>query len=298
MIWFCIVCLMLCLSSFIILLTYRAQIKKMNQQLKFIRTHQTNLLLTNEIYSLEINVLIQEINDLIEEKRKLKVKQQAKEEEMKEIYTNLSHDIRTPLTSLDGYIQLLSESSNKEDQTKYVKIIEERIKSLKEILDELFLYSKLKNDNFKFEYDYINFTKIIWDTLFSFYEELKKLSIEPVVQITEEEIYVYGNETAFRRILQNIIKNSLVHGKKDFIIRLERKEKQLFLEISNELCEEFSIDIDQIFQRFYKADMARNQSSTGLGLAIAKEMVERMNGEIKAEIVDNYFIIRIAFPIN
>lgn len=79
---------------------------------------------------------------------------------------------------------------------------------------------------------------------------------------------------------------------------MERKEKQLFLEISNKLCEEFSIDIDQIFRRFYKADMARNQSSTGLGLAIAKEMVERMNGEIKAEIVDNYFIIRIAFPIN
>lgn len=213
-------------------------------------------------------------------------------------YTNLSHDIRTPLTSLDGYFQLMEECENVEDQRRYLNIIHERIHSLNEMLEELFMFTKLKNESYSLELTPCCINRILKETVFSYYDDWVRRGIQPDIQITEELLSIAGNKQGLHRVIQNVIKNGLDHGEKKISIVLERKQERAVLRISNQVIHSEQIDIEHVFDRFYKADVARSKTSTGLGLSIAKELVKRMNGEISAKTEKNEFIIEMRFPLS
>ena len=212
-------------------------------------------------------------------------------------YTYISHDIRTPLTSLDGYIQLMEECENIEDQKRYLSIVHERIHSLNEMLEELFTFTKLKNESYRLELMPCCMNRILKETVFSYYDDWVRMEIQPDIQITEEQLYIHGNRQGLRRVIQNVIKNGLDHGEKKISIELERNQNQAVLRISNQVAHSEQINIDHVFERFYKADAARSKTSTGLGLSIARELVSRMNGEIGAKIEKEEFIVEMRFPI-
>ena len=244
-----------------------------------------------------IGKLSDKLNELLELRRKEKQHYQEKEALIADTYTNLSHDIRTPLTSLDGYFQLMEECENIEDQKRYLSIIHERIHSLNEMLEELFMFTKLKNESYSLELTLCCMNRILKETVFSYYDEWVRMEIQPDIQITEEQLYIHGNRQGLRRVIQNVIKNGLDHGEKKISIVLERDQNQAVLRISNQVTHPEQINIDQVFERFYKADDARSKTSTGLGLSIAKELVSRMDGEIEAKIEKKEFIVEMNFPI-
>ena len=210
--------------QFIIMWKYQRQVKDICRQLAFLMKHDSNMLIQREFDLGGIGTLSDRLNELLELQRKEKQRYQEKEALIADTYTNLSHDIRTPLTSLDGYFQLMEECENVEDQRRYLNIIHERIHSLNEMLEELFTFTKLKNESY---------------------------SLELAV-----------------------------------------------LRISNQVIHSEQIDIEHVFDRFYKADVARSKTSTGLGLSIAKELVKRMNGEISAKTEKNEFAIELSFPLS
>lgn len=127
---------------------------------------------------------------------------------------------------------------------------------------------------------------------FSYYDEWVRMEIQPDIQITEEQLYIHGNRQGLRRVIQNVIKNGLDHGEKKISIVLERDQNQAVLRISNQVTHSEQINIDQVFERFYKADVARSKTSTGLGLSIAKELVSRMDGEIEAKIEKKSLLLK------
>ena len=135
--------------------------------------------------------------------------------------------------------------------------------------------------------------RILKEAVFSYYDEWKKQGICPDISITEEMLYISGNKQGLRRVIQNVIKNGLDHGEKNISIKLTREDNYALLKISNYTEHPENIDLSHVFERFYKADVARGRASTGLGLSIAKELVERMNGDISARIQGNDFIIEI-----
>ena len=236
------------------------------------------------------------LNEWLELKRREKKEYLKKEEMISDTYTNLSHDIRTPLTSLDGYFQLMETCEDQEEQRRYMKIIQERIGSLKEMLEELFTFTKLKNDSFHLEMSSCCINKILKDTIFSYYDEWTGRGIEPEIQITDKLLFMNGNVQGIQRIFQNIIKNGLDHGEKKISISLEEVENNIRIQIKNQVCHVEKINVDQVFERFYKADEARSKTSSGLGLSIAKELVLRMDGKISARIEGNEFCVEIVFP--
>ena len=257
-----------------VLVKIRAQLRDINEQLDFLCEKDTNMLLLTDTY------------------------------------TNLSHDIRTPLTSLDGYFQLLRDETDKSAQEHYIDIIQERITSLKDMLEELFMFTKLKNDSFKLELSNCCVSRLLKQTVFSYYEEWKKQGIEPSLDICEDTIFIIANVQALRRVFQNVIKNALVHGQKSICIQMkqqdscncrasdyERTSKNSIVHIlvSNDVKNPDDIDVDKVFERFYKADEARSISSSGLGLSIAKELVERMGGSIEARLEGKRFVVEIQF---
>ena len=277
--------------QFIIMWKYQRQVKDICRQLAFLMKHDSNMLIQREFDLGGIGTLSDRLNELLELQRKEKQRYQEKEALIADTYTNLSHDIRTPLTSLDGYFQLMEECENVEDQRRYLNIIHERIHSLNEMLEELFTFTKLKNESYSLELTPCCINRILKETVFSYYDEWVRMEIQPDIQITEEQLYIHGNRQGLRRVIQNVIKNGLDHGEKKISIVLERDQNQAVLRISNQVTHPEQINIDQVFERFYKADVARSKTSTGLGLSIAKELVKRMNGEISAKTEKNEFII-------
>lgn len=281
----------------IIMWKYQRQVKDICRQLAFLMKHDSNMLIHREFGLGGIGMLSDRLNDLLELRRKEKQYYQEKETLIADTYTNLSHDIRTPLTSLDGYFQLMEACENVEEQRRYLNIIHERIHSLNEMLEELFMFTKLKNESYRLELTSCCINRILKETVFSYYDDWVRREIQPDIQITEEQLYIDGNKQGLSRIIQNVIKNGLDHGEKKIRIVLKREQNRAVLRISNQVIASEQIDVEHVFDRFYKADAARSKTSTGLGLSIAREFVRRMNGEIGAKIEENEFIVEMSFPI-
>jgi signal transduction histidine kinase len=275
--------------------TYRRQMKNICRQLSFLMKKDSNMLLTGDVRIGGIGKLLDTLNDYLLIQRKKERYYQEKEKTIANTYTSLSHDIRTPLTSLDGYFQLLETSDTEEEQKKYITIIQDRIKSLKDMLEELFTFTKLKNASFQLELSKCCINQMVKDTIFSYYDEWMEKEIEPHISITDTLLYMKGNEQAIRRVLQNIIKNGFDHGEKEVDISLQEMEQKIVIEIKNKVYHPEDIDITQVFTQFYKADMARSKTSSGLGLPIAKEFVLQMQGEISARIEEEKFCVCIQF---
>ena len=277
-------------------LKYQRQVKDICRQLAFLLKNESNMLITSDIETGGIGRLRDSLNELLSRQRGEKVRYQEKEKMISEIYTSLSHDIRTPLTSLDGYFQLLETSEDPKEQDRYIQIIQERISSLKEMLEELFLFAKLKNDSYQIELSVCCFSSILKETVFSYYDEWQRRGLKPEIQIPGERLYFTGNEQALRRLIQNVIKNGLDHGKDKIGICLYRNEGMLHLKISNQTDHPEKIDISRVFERFYKGDGARSRASSRLGLSIGRELAVKMGGEMQAGISGEEFWIEAVFP--
>lgn len=278
-----------------ILWKYQRQVKDICRQLAFLKENESNMMITRDFESGGIGELTDSLNDFLMEQRAARKSYWEKERMISDTYTNLSHDIRTPLTSLDGYFQLLEESRDEQEQERYLAIIQERITCLKEMLEELFTFTRLENESYQMELSPCCLNRILKNTIFSYYEDWQKQGIEPQIEIAEELYYIEGNQSAIKRVIQNVIKNVMDHGERRIRIWLRREQNEVVLRIGNDIADPEAVDISQVFTRFYKADAARSRSSAGLGLAIAKELVLRMNGRIEANIRESEFWIVISF---
>lgn len=279
------------------LLMVMRQIREICRQLSYIEKEDTNRFITVQIRGFGIGKMVNHMNDILLKERNRRKVYMEKEERIQQVYTNLSHDIRTPLTSMDGYVQLLEQVKDEEKQKKYLGIIRERIESLKEILEELFTFTKLKDPDYELALRELSVNRLLKQTIFSYYDNWQVRGIEPQLEIAEEEFQILGNETALKRTFQNIIKNALLHGKSDIFIGLRKEGKQVVVLFENSISDDRQIDAEQVFERFYKGDASRTHTSTGLGLSIAKEFVELMQGEISARVEDGRFGIEIRFPV-
>ncbi len=281
----------------VILMVYRRQIGKICRQLEFLEGHRTNMRIAGALPFHELNRLTDDINQAIDKSRQVEREAQQNESQLKEAIANLSHDIRTPLTSMDGYFQLLLQAESEEEREHYLAVIRSRLASLTDMLEELFTYTKLQNESYQLKMEDTDLGKLLLDTIFSFYDEFQRKSIEPRLDLCEERIIVRGNPEAIRRTLQNVIKNCLEHGGREISMEFCVKDGQAVFRCSNSVEDAGEVDVDKVFDRFYKADPARRGASAGLGLAIAKGLVEKMGGTIGARMDGNVFTVEIGFEI-
>ena len=269
----------------------------LRRQLIFIREKDSSMRVSVNLELLGNLKLAEEMNRILDDVRNRKSELVKREKLIANAYAHLSHDIRTPLTSLDGYVQLLNEAETDEDRDRYSKIIRERIDTLKELLEDLFTYTKLKNDAYEIELSRLSLRTIVADTVLSYYDVWKDNGVEPEISLTEEVLPIEGNELAVKRILQNITKNAMLHGYKKISLRLSRTDNDTAeIAISNPVEHPEEIRIDRVFEQFYTVDSAHRQSSSGLGLAIAKEYTERLGGTIAADLSDGIFTVSIKLP--
>ena len=268
------------------------------RQLAFIREKDSAMRVSVNAEMLGELAIATEINKTLDDVRDRKHAMSEREKLIADAYANLSHDIRTPLTSLDGYVQLLRDAASEEDRERYTAIIGERIGTMKELLEDLFTFTKLKNDAYELELEPVSLRSVVADTVLSYYDVWKEAGIEPEIDIAEEALVMEGNVTAVKRILQNITKNAVLHGKKALSVRLCREgARAALVTIANPVEHPEEIEIGRVFEQFYTADRYHRNASSGLGLAIAKELTERMGGTIGATLRDNVFAVEIRLPL-
>ena len=198
----------------LILISLLSQMKSIRSQVHFISRNDTNKRISFYGKSRSFRRLAKDINEIIDSYDERHDRILREDKEIKETLTNMSHDIRTPLTSLKGYFELLDQTEDPEERKKYTNIIYGRIDSLSEILETMFLYTKVSNVNFKISIDPIECSKTILETLFEYYDDFQEKGYDVDIDV-DEGIRILGNEQSIKRIMQNLIRNSLVHGNGD-----------------------------------------------------------------------------------
>lgn len=228
-------------------------------------------------------MLYRKLNNLFEAAQRKEQKYMQAQNQLKQTISNIAHDIRTPLTSAAGYLQMLTECTEQEKQLRYEHIIEKRIEELKEMLEELFLYTKLTSEEFQMECKSVAVFPVLSECMIELYQAFEEKNIEPDIHFADEEICVMASPESLGRIFRNLIHNALLHGTGGLRIMQIGTE----FRFSNPVKDVTSVDTDQIFKRFYKADQSRQKGSSGLGLAIVKELTERMGGSVEAVVNEN-----------
>ncbi|MHB9923630.1 sensor histidine kinase [Clostridium botulinum] len=242
------------------------------------------------LFDKEIENLAYSINKHIDINIQSQIKQKRLEEEIRKNIANISHDLRTPLTSIIGYIQMIKKGNlSKEKQIEYIDIAERRAKDLQNLLSDFFELSVIESPDYCIELQKININNILCEVIVSFYSSFVDKNITPKIDLPKENIMVIGNEGAIKRVLQNLIVNMIKHSKEDVDISLKKENNKAVLTAINKCDNITEGDIELIFNRFYKKDNARTNKngSTGLGLFISKSLMKKMNGKIYAEVHEN-----------
>lgn len=236
--------------------------------------------------------LAKAINIQLSELRRIKRQYENGDQELKDAITNISHDLRTPLTAIWGYLDLLKKKDLHEDEKRYVEQIRNRSEVLKQLTEELFRYSVISSTP-EMSYENVDMRRVVEETLISFEGALQEANIIPDVQLPTNPIWRRLDSTALTRIFSNIINNTIKYTDGDFTVILEENGSITFSNTAQELN---TVEVGKLFDRFYTVDSARK--STGLGLSIAKLLTERMKGSIKAEYVSDKLNIVVSFPDN
>ena len=241
--------------------------------------------------------LCRSLNRIIAAKDRNHLRYERAEKQLKQNITNLAHDIRTPLTGASGYLQLARECEDAAKRDHYLSAADRRMAELTDMLDKLFLYTKLVNDNFTFPGENMKKLQVLpllSDCLLSFYTEFEELKTSPEVRFDSEGFRVTADEDALRRIFMNLLQNALLHGAGGLTVTQKADSGCLIFE--NPVPEDITLDVSQIFDLFYKADTARWKGSSGLGMFIVRELMRRMGGDVDAELDGNMLRIILRFP--
>lgn len=270
-----IICILLSLNQL-----YKQEIRHLLQQLEQVENGSQIELTVKNIRSQEFLELYRKLNEMADVSHKKELKYKRAQNQLKQTISNMAHDIRTPLTSAAGYLQMLTESSISEKRIRYESIIQKRIEELKDMLEELFLYTKLTSDDFTLDCRSTSVFPILSDCLLSFYHMFEEKEIVPDIQFEDETICILATHESLERIFRNLIHNALLHGDGGFSV----VQKGTAFTFTNRIEKDKVIDTDKMFDRFYKADHSRKRGSSGLGLSIVKELVTCTGGKIEAGI--------------
>lgn len=248
-----------------------------------------------------INMLIVKINRVVDNLQRVNKKSILNEEARRRMISNISHDLRTPLTSMLGYMELIFDDNtlSNEKKEEYLKIIYNKGNSLYEIMEEFFQVSKLDSDDVQFHLEKINISEIIRQNIISFFSEIQKLKIEPIINVGNSDVYILSDKKIINRILNNLIINIIKHGTDatKMGIELSENEKYIFIEIWDNGVGITEEELNHIFDRLYTVEKSRSTSlkNSGLGLTIVKKLVELLDGGIS---VKSKSFERTSFIIN
>lgn len=232
-----------------------------------------------------------QLNRTLRELRAQRRRYQSGDRELKEAVVNISHDLRTPLTAICGYLDLLEQGELSADAARYVSVIRERAEAMRSLSEEMFRYSLIAAEDGSLHPETLSLNGILQESLAAAYTMLKDRGITPGVSLPPVDVRRRLDRRSLSRVFANLLSNAARYSDGDLEIVLSRDGEICFSNRASGLSE---VELGRLFDRFYTVDAARR--STGLGLAIARTLTERMGGSITADLAEGVLRIRVAFP--
>lgn len=283
--------LALCVLTLLIyLLILRSSIREVAEELEEKLRTDTNTLISISTGDSSVQLLASRINAQLQALRKERLKLQTGNDELTTAVTNISHDLRTPLTAICGYLDLLEQEPQSEKSGRYLAVIRERTDAMRSLTEELFRYSVITATADELDMQAVRLNDILEQSLAGFYGALSARGITPEIRMPEAAVIRELDAAALRRIFDNILSNTVKYSGGDLAVSLLPNGAVTF---SNSAPSLSRVQAERLFDRFYTVETARN--STGLGLSIAKLLTEKMGGTITAEYESGHLQICIAF---
>lgn len=283
--------LTLCVLTILIyLLILRHSIREVAEELEEKLRTDTNTLISISTGDSSVQLLASRINAQLQALRKERLKLQTGNDELTTAVTNISHDLRTPLTAICGYLDLLEQEPQSEKSGRYLAVIRERTDAMRSLTEELFRYSVITATADELDMQAVRLNDILEQSLAGFYGALSARGITPEIRMPEAAVIRELDAAALRRIFDNILSNTVKYSGGDLAVSLLPDGAVTF---SNSAPSLSRVQAERLFDRFYTVETARN--STGLGLSIAKLLTEKMGGTITAEYESGHLQICIAF---
>jgi signal transduction histidine kinase len=285
MIYAAIILLIVIGILFIRLFSLKKEVKNISRQLDVYTSRKSNKKVDLSLLDKDIEKLGSEINKLID----LYVTEQARrihfEHEQKQAAANMSHDLRTPLTSIRGFIQLAeAEEITGDERKELLATAHKRANKLESLLNDFFELSLIESTDQPLKWERINLKSAAIDVLMSFYDRFNEKKKMPVIHLPEHDVFIIADGSAVTRVIENLVSNALSHSEGEITICLEEHDGRAELSVDNAAPSLSDEDVQRMFDRFYMADRSRAGKGTGLGLSIVKGFMEKMNGKVYGQL--------------
>ena len=252
----------------------------------------TNTLISISSNDKAMNELAASLNTQLKLLRRQRQRFFQGDTELKNAVTNISHDLRTPLTAISGYLDLMEGMEKSEEIERCLLVIRGRTRALEALTEELFGYSVITSPEYDLSgKEQVDVKAVLEESILGFYAALNEKGITPEITMPEEKVVCFLNRAALSRIFANLINNAMKYSDGDLEITLTKEGKIIFANTAGSLT---AVEAERIFDRFYTVENARR--STGLGLSIARNLLEKMDGTIAASYKNGRLLITIQLP--
>lgn len=252
----------------------------------------TNTLIVTSSSDRQVKQFAANMNSHLRQLREKRRRYENGDQELKDAVTSVSHDLRTPLTAISGYLELLEYEEKSAVAQQYLHTIKNRTDAMKELIEQLFHYSVITSTTEPPQLEYISLNAVLEESISAYYSALVEHNIEPTIAILNEPTERYVDKKILNRIFENLLSNAIKYSDGDLHITLSDNGTISFTNTASSLS---TIEVEKLFNRFYTVESARY--STGLGLSIVKSLVEQINGHISARYEDNQLTIELLFPV-
>lgn len=287
------------LFSFLVIRRAKRQIAEMSEILADVKNGNGNrriLAATNEL----VAPLAYEINEIVLSYESRLTAYRQTDETNRQLMTSLSHDVRTPLTTLIGYLDAAHKGIvTGTERDNYIETARRKAHDLKEYIDVLFDWFKLNSNEFAMKIDTVEAAELTRDILIDWIPIFEDKQIEYSIDIPDQPFRVMLDPDGYMRILNNLIQNVVTHSRADKIeLTLSKQNENIKILLADNGIGIEKEDLEHIFERLYKCDKGRSEKGSGLGLSIVHQLVDKMNGTITAESVQgNGTIFTLLFPL-
>ncbi len=286
----------LCSVLFIMLFMIKANIKEITRELKKTREADYDRQLRVILNDRDMEELAKELNLNLDHQKELKLKEESAKKQLEQSVADIAHDLRTPLTVVKGNLQMLASEKLSEEGRQYLEVSSRKAETLKNMVDEFFEMSVLESDTQPVKLKQTDIVAFMAQFIIDHETLIRDKGLTPDIDLPEKSVFIEANEELMGRVFSNLLANICKYAKESFRISVSAEERKVIL--SNRIVSHDEIDIEHIFDRTYRADKARREGSAGLGLYIAKLLMEKQKGNIIADISDGeiHFILSFIPP--
>jgi Osmosensitive K+ channel histidine kinase len=260
------------------------------------RNPKSNRQLKSFTSSLGLEHLLKKINNIYSARQEERIVYQRRETQIRREIENISHDLRTPLTSIIGYVDLIQDPQTEDtEKQEYLQIIKKRARVLQGFIQDFYELSRMEGESYPILLDTLQVQSMVSEVAVAYYHEFNKKNIQVQIDLDEKPVFIIADKILFNRVLNNLVQNALKYAKDKFSIHLHLLDNECIIQFKNDTDSMTKEELNFIFDRFYTGDVTRSNQSTGLGLTISKLLVEKMNGTITASMKHNCFLMEVKF---